>query len=239
MERVKNSLRNDNDEREDNFGQSYYYETHYNQPFLFRRRQGRFSRTELEHLLIASGMIVILSISMIYPDFPIISLIGFDFESVFLLTVILLLTFIPHELMHKVLAQKYGLFAEFRIIPSYALLTLIILFVPGSFIKIFAPGAVMIAGEATLQAYGKTSAAGPATNLVIGGAMLGLGFALPDLASFFWVGTYFCGWIALFNMLPIAPLDGEKVLHWSITGFAALLVGSVLLFIVGLLLLPS
>jgi Zn-dependent protease len=134
--------------------------------------------------------------------------------------------------MHKVVAQRYGLFAEFRIIPSYALLTLLFLLIPGGF-RIFAPGAVMIAGEATPQAYGKTSAAGPATNLAIGAVMLALGLILPELAFFFLVGAYFCGWIALFNMIPIAPLDGEKVFRWSKSGFAVLLMGSVSLFIIG------
>jgi Zn-dependent protease len=131
--------------------------------------------------------------------------------------------------MHKAIAQRYGLFAEFRILPSSALLTLMILLI--SPFKIYAPGAVMIGGSASLQDYGKTAAAGPATNLVIGGTFFGLAFILSDYALFLISGAYFSGLLGLFNMIPVPPLDGEKVLHWSRVAFAVLLLGSLTLLL--------
>jgi Zn-dependent protease len=214
-------------------GPSYYYETPYGQPYRVRRGGTRFSRTEIAHLLMASGLLMLLSLSF-FPSFPIINPANFDLTSFLILTLFFFISFLPHELMHKAVAQRYGLFAEFRIIPYYAFLTILTLFLPA--FRIFAAGAVMIGGDATPQAYGKTAAAGPATNLIIGFAMLGLGFVFPDLTGLFFIGVYFCGWLAFFNMIPVAPLDGEKVLHWSKATFAILLAGSTFLFVVGILL---
>jgi Zn-dependent protease len=133
--------------------------------------------------------------------------------------------------MHKAVAQRYGLFAEFRIIPSYAMLTLLTAMFP--LFKIFAPGAVMIAGEASPESYGKTAAAGPAYNVTIGAIMFTLVFLLPDSADFLVVGIFVNGWLALFNLFPIPPLDGEKVLHWSRAVFSILLAGAIALFAYG------
>ncbi len=232
-EPIKRDLRKDIDKAEDRAGPSYYYETVYGEPYTVRRRGKHFSRTEIAHLLMALGLLALFSLSL-FPSFPIINPAYFDLTSFLILTFILFISFLPHELMHKAIAQRYGLFAEFRMIPYYAFLTLLTLFLP--LFRIFAPGAVMIGGDATPQAYGKTAAAGPATNLIIGVAMLGLGFVFPDLTGFFFLGAYLCGWLAFFNMIPVAPLDGEKVLRWSKAIFALLLLASISLFIIGLLL---
>jgi Zn-dependent protease len=218
------------DDSKDGSGTSYYYESTYGQPFEFRRRMRRSSSTEVLHLLIATGLLALLSLSIVL-NFPFIDLPAFSMEEFLFLFAILFLSFLPHELMHKIVAQRYGMFAEFRIIPYYALLTLVMLFAG---LRLFAVGAVMIGGGTTIRAYGRTAAAGPATNLVIGVAMLGLAFVFPGLSLYLFFGVFFCGWIALFNMIPIGPLDGAKVLHWSKTAFAALLAGSVCLFIVGI-----
>jgi Zn-dependent protease len=228
-EPVKRDLRKNIDKTEDCAGPSYYFETTYGEPYEVRRGRSHFSRTEVQHLLIALGILVLFSLSFVFPYFPLINPADFNLAAFIILTAILFISFLPHELAHKAVAQRYGLFAEFRIIPYYAFLTVVTLFLP--FFKIFAPGAVMIGGDATPQSYGKTAAAGPSTNVIMGVAMLGLSFIFPDVASFLLVGSWLCGWLAFLNMLPIPPFDGEKVIHWSKAAFVVLLLWSIALFI--------
>jgi Zn-dependent protease len=208
-----------------------YYEFTYSQPYEVSRNRRAFSRVEVKHLLIASCLLVLFSLSWLVSFIPPIFS-DFSFTVFITLTAIFFLSFLPHELMHKAVAQRYGLLAEFRIIPSYAFLTLwAILLLP--FFKIYAPGAVMIAGEASPETYGKTAAAGPAYNVTIGAVMFTLVFLFPDSAYFLVFGIFVNGWLALFNLFPIPPLDGEKVLHWSRAVFSILLAGAIALFAYG------
>jgi len=126
------------------------------------------------------------------------------------------LGFLIHELGHKVVAQKYGAWAEFRMYPMGFVLG----FITALFgFLLVAPGAVYIQGQVTRKQYGKISLAGPMTNIVIGGiflalwlvtgsdGVLGLSLQLLAVLSLF---------LAVFNLLPIPPLDGFKVVRWSI-----------------------
>nr|MDO8099042.1 AN1-type zinc finger domain-containing protein [Candidatus Njordarchaeota archaeon] len=206
----------------------YYVQSSYYAQYEARRGKIHFSKTEIQHLLIASVLLILLSLSFMYPAFPFVFSSSFDLTFFIFLTVILFVSFVPHELMHKLVAQRYGLFAEFRIIPSYAMVTLLTIILP--VFRIFAPGAVMIVGEARPEAYGKTAAAGPAANVAFGAAMVGLLFIFPDFAVFLLLGVYVSGWLALFNLIPIAPLDGQKILHWNKAAFSILIVASIALF---------
>ena len=145
-----------------------------------------------------------------------------------------------HEVMHKVVAQRYGLWAEFR----YNLRGLLLAFVFAFFGFIFgAPGATWISGTVTSEQNGRISAAGPITNLLVGGAsfaalrILGplppitlASFALRTMVSEVAIVNVV---LAGFNMLPILPLDGAKVWHWNkgayvaVAGIAAILVVAV------------
>ena len=128
------------------------------------------------------------------------------------------LSFVLHELMHKYVAQRYGAIAGFR--TSYQ--GLMITLVTGAFgFLLGIPGATMIyAHNFTRKENGIVSLAGPLTNFVVFGAALALFFILsPAPGSYLGEALYFIIFIsillAFFNMLPIFPLDGSKVLAWN------------------------
>lgn len=123
--------------------------------------------------------------------------------------------FLFHELMHKYVAQSYGLFAEFK--AYYKMLWLAILLSFFGFI-IAAPGAVYIKGNITKEKNGKISIAGPVTNLVLGILFLILLFALrPEgiFKAFVGFGLTINSLLAAFNMIPAVPFDGAKVIAWD------------------------
>lgn len=123
--------------------------------------------------------------------------------------------FLFHELMHKYVAQSYGLFAEFK--AYYKMLWLAILLSFFGFI-IAAPGAVYIKGNITKEKNGKISIAGPVTNLLLGVLFLILLLALnPEgiFKAFLGFGLTINSLLAAFNMIPAVPFDGSKVIAWN------------------------
>ncbi len=122
--------------------------------------------------------------------------------------------FVLHELMHKFTAERYGFWAEFRMWPFGILLALVTSMVGFIFA---APGATYISGETiSTRENGIISLAGPATNIVVG--VLFLPFLLYGQGVFGLLGRVGFNinlFLALFNMLPILPLDGAKVFGWS------------------------
>ena len=125
--------------------------------------------------------------------------------------------FIAHEMAHKVVAQRRGYWAEFRMSPMGLLLSLVTAFLGFLFA---APGATVVSGMSDRRGWGLTSLAGPVVNLVEGGALLGVVYllagALAPWDSLLLSLAFFNGWFATFNLLPIGPLDGNKVRVWSL-----------------------
>jgi Zn-dependent protease len=138
--------------------------------------------------------------------------------------------FVMHELMHKFTAQRYGYWAEFRMWVMGIALALI----TSSFGFIFAaPGATYISGSnVTTRQNGIISLAGPATNIVIALVFLlvsNVGSSNPLVYDTGSIGYQINLFLAMFNMLPIMPLDGAKVfrwnkLYWTVVFFPLLLV---------------
>ncbi|MBU4455957.1 MAG: hypothetical protein KKA65_00490 [Nanoarchaeota archaeon] len=122
--------------------------------------------------------------------------------------------FIVHELGHKLVAQHYGCFAEFRAFNMMLWLAVIMSFFGFVFA---APGAVMISGPVGVRRNGKISMAGPLVNLVFALCFLALLLIpviglLKTLAGYgFLINT----WLGLFNLLPFGNFDGKKILAWN------------------------
>lgn len=128
------------------------------------------------------------------------------------------LSFILHELMHKFVAQHYGAIAGFRVSPNGLMVTLL----TGLFgFLLGIPGATVIyASSFTKRQMGLVSLAGPLTNFAVFLAFLAIGIlAHPARGSYLASTVGFVLFIsmllAFFNMLPVSPLDGSKVLAWD------------------------
>lgn len=133
---------------------------------------------------------------------------------VFGAVIIFAAAFLFHEMAHKFVAQKLGYWAEFRLNTFGLILTLMSFFTR---FKLVAPGAVIIAGLMYGDDYGKTSLAGPVTNIaqaVIFTVMslLTVNFAVIQLA---YLGVIINSSIALFNLIPFGIFDGAKILRWD------------------------
>lgn len=169
------------------------------------------------------------------------------------------LSFVLHELMHKFVAQRFGAIAAFRKSDNGIFITLITSMF-GFLIGL--PGATVIyAPHFTRKEEGYVSLAGPLTNFAVFaifavmGEALFPGFYSNLLSNIF--GSQLTGstylsaalgftvfisiYLAFFNMLPIFPLDGSKVLRWNKpVYFSTMAVIFVLLFsITGLALIPG
>jgi len=129
--------------------------------------------------------------------------------------------FLVHETAHKVVARKYGCWAEFRASPGGLRFGIFIAALTG--IVFMAPGAVMVAGSTTRSQFGKIALAGPISNVALWG--LGLGAILLGAANSTLGGLILVPWLwgnailGLFNMLPFGPLDGKKIRTWSVPIF--------------------
>ncbi|XRO76014.1 site-2 protease family protein [Methanocaldococcus sp. 28A] len=125
--------------------------------------------------------------------------------------------FVFHELMHRTVARKYGAWSEFRAWYEGLILAIILkIFLGFTFI---APGAVYIYKDyLTYEENGKIALAGPLTNVALAFIFLILALIFNNIPLLYLIGKFGFHinlFLAGFNMLPIPPFDGEKVLRWN------------------------
>lgn len=201
----------------------------------------KFSRIEIKDLLIA-GIMISLAFAVLLSGGLRRPILTFNYKLIFIFLIAFFtagLGFLLHELMHKYVAQKYHLLAEFR--ASYPGLWLALLLSFFGFI-IAAPGGVMIKGFINKEKNGKISLAGPLTNLAM--AIL---FLIPlliikslglEINQFFFIlleyGLSINSLLAGFNLLPVMPFDGVKVIAWNKFVYGTAITVALFLFILSL-----
>ena len=237
---------------------------HRNPVELHKGRLWHFSKEEKEHLLLATGAFTLaLGLMRVGGIFSIsqFSSSGIWLSILFLSMPVMLISvgpaFVLHEIGHKIIAKKYGCWAEFRADPGGLRFGLGLAALLG--VVFMAPGAVMVAGLVTRRQNGHIALAGPVVNLLLfiigiplGGIILGLTGAdvagatsyiaegginlkpmIYDLV-FFWITANLI--LGAFNMLPFGPLDGAKIKDWNEGvwfAFFSLFIGLTLLMLTG------
>ncbi len=172
-------------------------------------RRFHFSSKEIRHLTIAALFVLGVGFSLGFSPKAYTSLGGPFMLFIFAFTVTA--SFLAHELAHKFVAQKAGLWAEFRLMLMGLVLTALSIISP--IFKIISPGAVLIFGFTEKKNVGKISIAGPSVNLALSIMLAGLFFAVKQPMLMY--TSAINAWIALFNLIPFGILDGYKVFRWN------------------------
>lgn len=198
----------DDDNRQVTYRVSYVPRETYNQP-----PEGgglKFSDEEKKHLLMAIGALTLAFTLLFYGfgELSFVIVIGLSFLAV-------ITGFLLHEIGHKIVAQRYGCWAEFRAWPFGLLMAVFSAFIGFLFA---APGAVYIRGHLTKEENGKVSASGPLMNIAVATFLLPIWIFIPLIdegrlliSMILWLNLFIGG----FNMIPIPPLDGSKIIRWN------------------------
>jgi Zn-dependent protease len=192
---------------------SYQYSYVYGQQPFKRKYRVNFSYKELKHIAVAAALVVGIGFSIgLYGQF----FGGFRFnwtwDLMAVFSVLTVASFLTHEMGHKFIAQKRGLWAEFRLTTWGAVLTFASIFLP---FRMIAPGAMMISGSLRdKDDLVKISIAGPITNIIFASAFIALAFTLPIPVDYGWMllfAAYINAFMAVFNLIPFGVLDGYKI----------------------------
>ncbi|MGC9182002.1 site-2 protease family protein [Thermogladius sp.] len=149
------------------------------------------------------------------------------------------LAVVPHELAHRNTARRMGCWSRYVLSPIGLLVTLAtsLPFVPVKFVM---PGFTLVSPptydrEELRRIDGLVSLAGPLYNIAVSIASVSVlqlapGLVGPLLASALYNVGYVNAWVALFNLLPVPPLDGSKVLKWKPVVYLVVIAVSALLY---------
>ncbi len=171
-----------------------------------------FTKDELKDLALST-----LALGFIF------SLSSFSLPYFIILTIVLALSFIPHELAHKMVAMRYGHYARYVMWKEGLFFALLLAIITGGNFIFAAPGAVMISKLrfGTSRENAMISVAGPTTNLLV--ALTSYLIYQIHPLSLLYILMRINAFLAFFNLLPIPPLDGSKIIWYSIPLWAALI----------------
>jgi len=148
--------------------------------------------------------------------------------------VIVIFSFLVHELAHRYVGRKFGCVAYYEMEPLHLVFSLVASIVTGFVLLV--PGHVTIkpfrfgrwgyrVAHLTMTEVGLISFVGPLTNL-----SLGLFFRLFS-GNVFYILSFINAWLAFFNLIPVKPLDGAKILFWKHEAWFASMAIAILLLV--------
>jgi Zn-dependent protease len=195
-------------------------------------KPGNFSRVEIQHLFIS---IFVLTFAFAFALTPFNFLEGFNINNLVYGLILSFLgistAFFFHEMSHKFTAQKFGLWAEYRMFPQGLLLASVLGIFTGFVFA--APGAVMFQGGSKNYETGRIAMAGPLSNIIIAFVALFLYlFIFYEIELIGEIIAFICfinAFLAVFNLLPFGPLDGTKIIRWNATVWVILLIFSIII----------
>ncbi|MFW9889332.1 MAG: hypothetical protein ACFFER_14185, partial [Candidatus Thorarchaeota archaeon] len=153
------------------------------------------------------------------------------------------LSFMIHEFAHKFVAQKYGMYAHFRMtVQGYYLSAVAILFA----IPIFGTGVMAVGGVRDIEDYAKSTVAGPFSNLIVAGLLfiiaeiivITTGHLASPVQFIIFYGMLLNSFLGVFNMIPIPGFDGSIIFRWSRPIWVLLTVSLLTTLLVGYFVVP-
>ena len=192
------------------------------------RYTGIFSKVEEKHVVAASLVVAlsgVLTNWMIAPS-PLVN------PSILFFTVAIpayILCFLGHEISHKFIARRNGMWVEFRTTLYGLLLTA----VSSVFlVKFLAPGQIEIHGNGSKETVGGIALVGPSFNIAVGAlSILVSGFLGTFFGPLLVEIAWFNAWMATINLIPLGSLDGSRVYKWDKTRWAIALAASIFIVI--------
>lgn len=147
---------------------------------------------------------------------------GFTLENFIISLLTVIFVFVIHELAHRGAAKYYGFSAKYVAWPFGLVLAFLTSFMDFLFA---APGAVQISPYSdrfafqlrpmTKKEYGIIALSGPVSNIAVGFISFLLFLIFPSPISLLQSISKLSFWLAFFNLIPIPPLDGSKILIWK------------------------